>query len=144
MTAAIPLATGVLEVKSAGPGGACAYCGQPCASDGPSVEGFCSAEHRLLLRIAGGTRMGCTPLQPPDAEEVRRLRRAMAEATGWEQLFHLAQRIWHCPVVDDVPYRTSARAQLHGAYTKAVERLWRTAATRGQRRGRRGYARRAT
>jgi hypothetical protein len=144
MTAATQLATGRLEVESTGPVGSCAYCGEPCALDGASREGCCSAEHRLLLRIAGGPRMTRDLLPAPDAEEVQRLCRAMAEATGWEQLFHLAQRIWHCPVVDDVPYRTSARAQLHTAYTQAVERLWRTAATRGQRRGRRGCARRAT
>jgi hypothetical protein len=54
----------------------------------------------------------------------------MVEAASWEELFELAQWIWRCPAIDGHNARTSARAQLHIAYTHAVDRLWRQPATR--------------
>jgi hypothetical protein len=69
-----------------------------------------------------------------DRLEVRRLRQAMGEAASWEELFRLAQWIWQCPAIDNHNGRTSARAQLHIAYTRAVDRLWRQPATRRRHR----------
>jgi hypothetical protein len=97
---------------------------------GPPAHRRRSTEHGLHHRgVTGGPQERGAASRTLDVLEVRRLRQAMGEATSWEELFHLAQWIWHCPAVDSHNGRTSARAQLHIAYTRAVDRLWRHPAT---------------
>jgi hypothetical protein len=102
---------------------------------GPPARRHWASEHGLHPPVAGHPHANGAAARTPDVLEVRRLRQAMGEASSWEELFHLAQWIWHCPAVDGHNGRTSARAQLHIAYTRAVQRLWQQPATR-RRRGR--------
>ena len=60
---------------------------------------------------------------PLTAEDVRRLRRAMADASTWDELLSLAQHIWSCPVERLEGRRPCARARLCAAYARAVDRL---------------------
>jgi hypothetical protein len=84
-----------------------------------------AAEHQSAIRAELGPQPPAGASRAPDGPELRRLRRAMAEAASWEELFRLSQRIWDCPVIRDANGRKSARAQLCIAHTRAVERLWR-------------------
>jgi hypothetical protein len=67
------------------------------------------------------------------AEDVTRIRRAMARAATWPELLRLAQHIWACPVVPARNGRPSARTRLCIEYARGVERLWRDSATRRRR-----------
>ena len=67
------------------------------------------------------------------SDSVRQLRRAMADALTWEDLFTVAQNIWAHPVVDSRDAAASERTRLYKAYVQAVDRLWRRGATRRNR-----------
>jgi hypothetical protein len=111
----------------------CAYCGRSLPLSVAAGERCCSAEHALLLRIVGEPEREQNTPEPPTRAEVRRLRRAMAEATTWGDLLALAQRIWNCPLVEDGGAPASARSRLCNAYAQAVDRMWRRGARRGSR-----------
>jgi hypothetical protein len=102
---------------------------------GPPARRGRPPAHGLRPSVAGRPHEHGAASGTPDGLEVRRLRQAMGEATSWEELFRLAQWIWHCPAIDGHNGRTSARAQLYIAYTHAVDRLWRQPVTH-RRRGR--------
>jgi hypothetical protein len=101
---------------------------------GPPARRRQLTEHGLHPCVPGHPHANEAAARTPDVLEVRRLRQAMGEATSWEELFGLAQWIWQCPATDGHNNRTSARAQLHIAYTHAVQRLWEHPATRRRHR----------